>query len=115
MKICEVLQKEAILADLKARNKKGILEELVAPVAEIAGVQQEDRRRASLPADQRRHPCRAAQGCLAGTVGARPERTSAVRRQEDYGLLSLRRGDARETRQQPGPGSRRRRRAGCRG
>jgi PTS system nitrogen regulatory IIA component len=42
MKICEVLQKEAILADLKARNKKGILEELVAPVAEIAGVQQED-------------------------------------------------------------------------
>ncbi len=42
MKICDVLHKEAILADLKARNKKGILEELVAPVAEIAKVQQED-------------------------------------------------------------------------
>ena len=42
MKICEVLDKEAILAELKARNKKGILEELVVPVAEIAGVQQED-------------------------------------------------------------------------
>lgn len=42
MRICEVLQKEAILADLKARNKKGILEELVVPVAEIADVPQED-------------------------------------------------------------------------
>ena len=42
MKICDVLEKVAILADLKAQNKKGILEELVAPVAEIAGVQQED-------------------------------------------------------------------------
>jgi PTS system nitrogen regulatory IIA component len=42
MKICEVLQKETILADLKGQNKKGILEELVAPVAEIAGVHQED-------------------------------------------------------------------------
>ena len=42
MKICEVLHKEAILPDLKARNKKGILEELVAPVAEIADVHQED-------------------------------------------------------------------------
>ena len=42
MKICDVLDKEAILADLNAQNKKGVLEELVAPVAEIAGVQQED-------------------------------------------------------------------------
>ena len=42
MKICDVLHKEAILADLKAQNKKGILEELVAPVAEIANVYQED-------------------------------------------------------------------------
>ena len=42
MKICDVLHKEAILANLKARNKKGILEELVAPVADIAKVQQED-------------------------------------------------------------------------
>ena len=42
MKICEVLQKKAILADLKALNKKGILEEMVAPVAEIANVNQEE-------------------------------------------------------------------------
>jgi PTS system nitrogen regulatory IIA component len=42
MKICDVLQKEAILADLKAQNKKGILEELVTPLAEIADVDQED-------------------------------------------------------------------------
>jgi len=42
MKICDVLQKEAILADLKSQNKKGILEELVAPVTEIAKVNQED-------------------------------------------------------------------------
>jgi len=42
MKICDVLQKETILADLKAQNKKGILEELVAPVSEIANVNQED-------------------------------------------------------------------------
>ena len=41
MKITDVLDKEAILADLKAQNKKGILEELVAPVAEIANVNQE--------------------------------------------------------------------------
>jgi PTS system nitrogen regulatory IIA component len=42
MKICEVLHKESILADLKARDKKEILEELVAPVAEIADVHQDD-------------------------------------------------------------------------
>ena len=42
MKICDVLQKKTILADLKAQNKKGILEELVAPVSEIAKVNQED-------------------------------------------------------------------------
>ena len=42
MKICDVLHKEAILSDLKAQNKKGILEELVAPVAAIANVNQED-------------------------------------------------------------------------
>ncbi len=41
MKITDVLDKEAILADLKAQNKKGILEELVAPVAVIANVNQE--------------------------------------------------------------------------
>ena len=42
MKICDVLQKKTILADLKAQNKKGILEELVAPVSEIAKVNQEN-------------------------------------------------------------------------
>jgi len=42
MKICEALHKDAVLADLKARNKKGMLEELVAPVAQMADVPQED-------------------------------------------------------------------------
>ena len=42
MKICDVLQKETILADLQARNKKGLLEELVAPVSAIANVEQQD-------------------------------------------------------------------------
>ena len=42
MKICDVLQKKAIIADLNAQNKKGILEELVEPVAQITGVNQED-------------------------------------------------------------------------
>jgi PTS system nitrogen regulatory IIA component len=42
MKICDVLDRNSILPDLKSRNKKGILEELVVPVAEIAGVSQKD-------------------------------------------------------------------------
>ena len=42
MKICDVLDRKSILPDLKAQNKKGILEELVVPVAEIAGVSQQD-------------------------------------------------------------------------
>jgi nitrogen PTS system EIIA component len=41
MKICDVLRREAILSDLKAQNKKGVLEELVAPGAHLAGVSQE--------------------------------------------------------------------------
>jgi PTS system nitrogen regulatory IIA component len=36
------LQKEAILADLKAQDKKGILEELVVPVSGITGINQQD-------------------------------------------------------------------------
>ena len=36
MKILEVLQKDAILADLKAADKKGIIEELVTPLAGLA-------------------------------------------------------------------------------
>jgi PTS system nitrogen regulatory IIA component len=41
MKILDVLDRKAILDDLKAKTKKGILEELVVPVAEIAEVNQE--------------------------------------------------------------------------
>lgn len=41
MKILDVLKQEAIVADLQARNKKGVLEELVVPVAGIAGIDQE--------------------------------------------------------------------------
>ncbi len=42
MKILDVLQKEAILADLKARDKKGVIEELVAPMARVAGLNFEE-------------------------------------------------------------------------
>jgi PTS system nitrogen regulatory IIA component len=35
MKILDVLPREAVLHDLKARDKKGVLEELVAPIASI--------------------------------------------------------------------------------
>ena len=42
MKICDLLQKEAIVPDLKSRNKIEVLEELVAPLAEIAAVNRED-------------------------------------------------------------------------
>lgn len=41
MKILEILKQEAIIADLEATNKKGVLEELVVPVAAIAGIDQE--------------------------------------------------------------------------
>lgn len=36
MKILDKLPKEAILCDLKAKDKKGIIEELAAPLAKIA-------------------------------------------------------------------------------
>ena len=42
MKILDVLQKETILSDLKSQDKKGIIEELVTPVARIAEVNHED-------------------------------------------------------------------------
>jgi PTS system nitrogen regulatory IIA component len=42
MKILEVFPKEAILVDLKSRDKKGVLEELVTPVAQISGINQEE-------------------------------------------------------------------------
>ena len=40
MKILDVLKKETIIADLKAKDKKGIIEELVAPTAQVAEVNQ---------------------------------------------------------------------------
>ena len=39
MKILDVLEQEAILVDLKARDKKGVIEELVAPIARISGIE----------------------------------------------------------------------------
>ncbi len=42
MKILEVMSKEAILDDLKSQNKKGILEELVVPLASTTGLNSED-------------------------------------------------------------------------
>ena len=42
MKILEVMPKEAILDDLKSQNKKGILEELVVPLASSTGLNSED-------------------------------------------------------------------------
>jgi nitrogen PTS system EIIA component len=42
MKILDVLKKETILDDLKAKDKKGVLDELVAPVARTAGVNHEN-------------------------------------------------------------------------
>jgi PTS system nitrogen regulatory IIA component len=42
MKILDVLHKDTILNNLKSLDKKGVIEELVAPVAHIAGVDHED-------------------------------------------------------------------------
>jgi len=42
MKILDVLPKDAILADLKAQDKKGILEELVEPISRLKEVNQEE-------------------------------------------------------------------------
>jgi nitrogen PTS system EIIA component len=42
MKILEVLNKDAIIVDLKAKDKKGVLDELVTPVARLSGVNHED-------------------------------------------------------------------------
>jgi len=41
MKILEALNKNAIIDDLKAEDKKGVLEELVSPLVETTGVDQE--------------------------------------------------------------------------
>jgi len=42
MKILDVLKKESIISDLKSRDKKGILEELVAPIAIITEINHKD-------------------------------------------------------------------------
>lgn len=42
MHILDVLHREAILVDLQAKDKKGALDELVAPLAEIAGIDHEN-------------------------------------------------------------------------
>ena len=42
MRIQDVLKREAIIDDLQSRTKKGILEELVVPVAQISGVAPEE-------------------------------------------------------------------------
>ncbi len=42
MKIIDALQKEAIIVELAATDKKGVLEELVSPVAKIASASQEE-------------------------------------------------------------------------
>ena len=41
MRILEALNKKAIIDDLKGKDKKGILEELVAPLVETTGIDQE--------------------------------------------------------------------------
>ena len=42
MKILDALPREAIIVDLKAIDKKGVLEELVVPIAQIAGIDREE-------------------------------------------------------------------------
>ena len=42
MKILDVMQKVAIIDDLKSQTKKGILEEMVAPLADITGQDHKD-------------------------------------------------------------------------
>ena len=42
MRILDVLQREAILNNLKSKDKVGILTELVEPVAQITGISHED-------------------------------------------------------------------------
>jgi nitrogen PTS system EIIA component len=42
MKILDVLSPDAINVDLKAKDKKGVLDELAAPVAELSGASREE-------------------------------------------------------------------------
>jgi len=41
MKILDALHKDAILSDLKSLDKKGVIEELVLPIAQISGLSHE--------------------------------------------------------------------------
>ena len=41
MKIIDVLNKNAVIADLKSTDKQGVLEELVTPLAEMSGLNQD--------------------------------------------------------------------------
>ena len=52
MKILEVMKKEAILEDLKSQNKKGLLKELVTPLAHITGLNEEDLARVLMEREQ---------------------------------------------------------------
>jgi nitrogen PTS system EIIA component len=42
MKILDILHPVAVLPDLKSQDKKGILEELVVPLAQVTGMNQKD-------------------------------------------------------------------------
>lgn len=42
MKITDLLQKKTIITDLQARDKKGVLEELVTPIAEIVNISRQE-------------------------------------------------------------------------
>jgi len=42
MRILDVLHRETILSDLKAKDKKGIIAELAAPVADMASIDHEE-------------------------------------------------------------------------
>ncbi len=42
MKILDVLRKEAVVVDLKSREKKGAIEELAAPLSALSGIARKD-------------------------------------------------------------------------
>ncbi len=42
MRILDAIHKETILIDLKSRDKKGVLEELVQPVSKISGINHDE-------------------------------------------------------------------------
>ena len=42
MKILDVLLKDAMIDNLKSRNKKGVIEELAIPVSQISGINREE-------------------------------------------------------------------------